>query len=120
MDKIELFLENYGGNIKVGYETIVHQSVVYNILSILFFVFLLFFMVSGILFTAINMGEDNFNSVNFDKNFKFYDLRKRERLMVLLNIIIPISCLVITLIMYIVGNVYCKDYILIKSILGGR
>ena len=118
MDKIEMIIQKYGDKIQVGYQTLRDQYIISNIFFTITIITVAGFFTSIVLLTAINAGNDNFDSDYFDKDYELYDNYKIERMLVYLNIILPIIFLLIFIIITILKGVLAPDYGFIKSLIG--
>lgn len=120
MDKIEMIIQKYGDKIQVGYQTLRDQYIIYNILFTFTLIFIAGFLASVILLTLFNIDNDNFNTNYFDKEWYAYADYKIKRILVYLNIILPIIFLLMTMIFIILNGTLAPDYGFIKSLIGDK
>ena len=120
MDKIEMIIQKYGGKIEVGYRTLRDQYIISNIFFTFTLIFIAGFVTSVILLTFINIDNDNFNKNYFDKEWYAYADYKIKRILVYLNIILPIIFLLMTIIFIILNGILAPDYGFIKSLIGDK
>lgn len=120
MDKIEMIIQKYGDKIQVGYHTLRNQYIIHDILLTFSVISVAAFVSSLILLAFINIDNDNFNSYYFNKKYDTYDVYKTKRILVYLNIILPITFLLIVIICMILNGVLAPDYGFIKSLIGDK
>ena len=120
MDKLEMIIQKYGDKIQVGYQALRDQYIIYNILLTFSLISIAAFLSSLILLTFINVDNDNFNPYYFNKKCDTYDYYKTKRILVYLNIILPITFLLIIIICMILNGVLAPDYGFIKSLIGDK
>lgn len=120
MDKIEMIIQKYGDKIQVGYETLRDQYIVYNILLTFSIISIAVLLSSSILLTFINANNNNFDSYYFNKKCDAYEDYKTKRILVYLNIILPITFLLIIIICMILNGILAPDYGFIKSVIGDK
>ena len=120
MDKIEMIIQKYGDKIQVGYQTLRNQYVISNIFFIFTLISIFGFLASVLLLTFINIDNDSFNKDYFDKEWYAYADYKIKRILVYLNIILPIIFLLIIIICIILNATLAPDYGFIKSLIGDK
>lgn len=120
MDKIEMIIQKYDDKIQVGYQVLLDQYIVYNILLTFSIISIAVFLASTFLLTFINVDNDNFNKNYFDKEWYAYNDYKTARILVYLNIILPIILLLIIIICTILNGILAPDYGFIKSLIGDK
>lgn len=119
MDKIEMIIQKYGDKIQVGYQTLRDQYIIYNILFIFEVVLFAGVIASAAILTTINLASENFDRNYFDKTDKYYyDAHKVERILVYLNIILPVVFFMLFLITLVLIGIFAPDYGFIKSLIG--
>lgn len=120
MDKIEMIIQKYGDKIQVGYDALRDQYIIYNILLTFSIISIAAFLASLILITLINVDKGNFDSYYFDKTCEVYNDYKTKRILVYLNIILPIIFLIILIICIVLNGILAPDYGFIKSLIGDK
>ena len=120
MDKIEMIIQKYGDKIQVGYQTLRDQYIINNILLTFSIISIAAFLSSLLLLTFINIDNDNFNKDYFDKEWYAYSDYKIKRILVYLNIILPIIFSLMTIIFIILNGILAPDYGFIKSLIGDK
>lgn len=120
MDKIEMIIQKYGDKIQVGYQALRDQYIIYNILLTFSIISIASLLASLILLTFINIDNDNFNKDYFNKEWYAYADYKIKRILVYLNIILPIIFLLIIIICIILNGILAPDYGFIKSLIGDK
>ena len=116
MDKIQMIIEKYGDDIKVGYDIIKHQAIIADIGKLVFAISFFSLIAFGGIFTVINLIQENYDSDYFDKSDNLYKYRKKERIMVYLNIFGSIISILIMILSYLFVSIYARDYLLLKSL----
>ena len=116
MDKIQMIIEKYGDDIKVGYDVIKHQAMISDIGSLVFAIGFFSLIAFGGIFTAINLAQEKYDSDYFDKSDNLYKYHKKERIMVYLNIFGSIASVLMMILSYLFIAIYARDYLLLKSL----
>ena len=119
MDPIELMMQKYGDKLELTYKTLRDQYFTYQILTTIIIFAVLGFFFSLILFTIVNVNDDNFDSDYFNKSWGCYDNFKWERTLVYLNFIIPLFFVILGITAFVLIGVLAPDYGFIRSIMGG-
>lgn len=120
MDKIEMIIQKYGDKIQVSYQTLRNQYVISNIVFIFTLISIIGFLASILLLTFINIENNSFNKNYFDKEWYAYADYKIKRILVYLNIILPIIFLLTTIIFIILNGILAPDYGFIRSLIGDK
>lgn len=115
-----MIIQKYGDKIQVGYQALRDQYIIYNILLIFSIISIASLLASLILLTFINIDNDNFNKDYFNKEWYAYADYKIKRILVYLNIILPIIFLLMTIIFIILNGILSPDYGFIKSLIGDK
>jgi hypothetical protein len=119
MDPIELMMQKYGDKLELTYKALRDQYFTYNILTTIIIISVIGFFVSLILFTIVNVNDNNFDSDYFNKSWGSYDNFKWERTLVCLNFIVPILFVILGITAFVLIGILAPDYGFIRSIMGG-
>lgn len=119
MDPIEMMMQKYGDKLDLTYKALRDQYFTYNILTTIIIISIVGFIVSLILFTIVNVNDNNFDSDYFNKSWGNYDNFKWERTLVCLNFIVPIFFVVLGITAFVLIGALAPDYGFIRSIMRG-